>query len=107
MPYAPDAFAALVLQPLSRCHMGPRAAISPVEKPNEGNRLQATSRFPEYAEHPAAGGATGAGAVVLGAALVVVVVAGAGGVVAAGVVGAGFVVGAAVGDSVAVGRTSL
>src|SRR5689334_24896868 len=94
MPYAPDELAALVLQPLSCCHSGSSAAISPVEKPNDGSRLQATSRFPEYAEQPAASGAGGAGA---GAAAVafgrVVVVVGAAGVDgaggAAGVVGAG------------------
>jgi hypothetical protein len=64
-----------------------------VEKPNDGSRLQATSRFPEYAEQPAANGA-GAAVVVFGRVVVVVGAGGAvdaGGVVAGGVVAAGVV----------------
>jgi hypothetical protein len=75
-----------------------------VEKPNDGSRLQATSRFPEYAEQPAANGAGAAGA---GAAVVVfgrvVVVVGAGGAVdAGGVVAGGVVAAGVVGSALAV-----
>ena len=45
----------VVLQPLSCCHSGSSADIWLVAKPNDGSRLQATSRFPEYAEQPDAG----------------------------------------------------
>src|SRR5690242_6517728 len=102
MPYAPDGLAALVLHPLSRCHSGSSAAISPTENPNDPNMLQATRRFPVYAEQPAAGttGATGLAAVVIGAAFVVGAT-GDGAGAGADVVGAGE---AGAGESVAVGR---
>src|SRR5262245_66147011 len=104
MPYAPAGLAALVLQPLSCCHRGSSAAISPVEKPKDPSRLQATSRFPEYAEQPAAG-ATGAGAAVTVFGRVAVVVTGAG-AAAGGVVAAGVVAGVVVGSGLAGVRAS-
>jgi hypothetical protein len=64
MPYAPElGLVAVVLQLLSRVHIGTSAAISLVAKPYEGRSWQAMSWLPEYWPQPAGtGGLVGVGA---------------------------------------------